>query len=113
MSLVDEQWAFCKDVAALILQAEELGYVFTFGEAYRTKEQEQWYVEHGLSETMHSNHLVRLAVDFNCFKDGQLVQMPEELGRYWEQLHGYNRWGGAFVDLHDTDHFERNVPGAV
>jgi hypothetical protein len=110
MSLIEEQNVFLTDVAKLIQKAQELGYVITGGELYRTIAQEELYVKQGLSETMHSNHLRRLAIDLNCFRDGVLV-VPSDLGEFWEELNPLNRWGGNFSTLKDTDHFERNSPG--
>jgi hypothetical protein len=107
--VIDDQFAFIQDVAKLIIKAVELGYVVTGGELYRTLEQQQYYVDHGLSHTMNSNHLRRLAIDLNVFKDGNVI-VPAELGVYWETLHPLNRWGGHFTMLKDTDHFERNIP---
>lgn len=109
MSLVDEQWDFLQDVARLIQKAADLGYQVTGGELYRTAAQEQLDVDQGLSRTLDSNHLRRLAIDLNFFKDGQLV-VPNDLGAYWEELDPLNRWGGNFHSIKDTDHFERNVP---
>jgi hypothetical protein len=62
---------------------------------------------------MQSNHLKRLAVDFNFFIKGVLTYtdpLVEELGKYWESLDPLNRWGGHFRDFYDAPHFERNVP---
>lgn len=97
------------DVAKLLVRASQLGYTVTGGELYRTEQQEALDVKAGLSNTMASNHLRRLAIDLNCFIGGKIV-VPTDLGEYWESLHPYNRWGGHFTTLKDTDHFERNSP---
>lgn len=110
MSLGDEQHAFLMDLAKLLLRASQLGYRLTGGELWRTPEQEALYVQSGKSETLHSNHLRRLAIDLNCFVAETLV-VPRDLGEYWESLNPQNRWGGNFSDLRDTDHFERNYQG--
>ena len=110
MSLIDEQHAFLMDVAKLFVRADALGYVITGGELWRTAEQEQWDVQHGLSKTMQSNHLRRLAIDLNFFKDGNLVAPGDDVAAYWEGLSPLNRWGGHFTDLNDPSHFERNAP---
>ena len=109
MSLVAEQAAFAQDVAKLLQQAVALGYEVTFGEAYRTAEQQEWYVERGLSKTKDSYHLKRLAVDLNIFKDGELIDRPADLGAFWEGLNPLNHWGGNFTSIKDYDHFERTV----
>ena len=126
MSLSQEQQLFTQNVAKLIIRAATLKVALTFGEAYRTKDQQYLYY-HGKtispegkiidatphSWTMRSNHLRRLAVDFNFFINGKLIYDRDnpkliELGKYWESLHPANRWGG-FWKHYDTPHFEMNV----
>jgi hypothetical protein len=112
MSLVPEQAAFLLDVCRLIQYATSQGWTITGGELYRTLEQQQIHVKAGRSKTMNSNHLRRLAIDLNFFKDGKLVWDKNTfapLGSYWETLHPKNRWGGNFRSLVDVPHFERNV----
>jgi|TARA_R110000823_G_scaffold309594_3_gene433962 hypothetical protein len=118
MKLSDHQRTFTQNIGQLICRANELGLGLTFGEAYRTTEQQLLYVQSRKSQTMSSNHLRRLAVDFNVFKDGNLTYAWEDikpLGDYWETLHPANRWGGdwnkndikdGFID---TPHFEMNI----
>jgi len=103
-------------VCELIAWAHANGYELTFGEAYRTEEQQKLYVKSGYSKTMESKHLDRLAVDFNLFIGGQYVTDAaayRPLGERWEKLGG--RWGGRFgVKLEeyavkvgwDANHFE-------
>lgn len=125
MKLSEKQIIFSKNVAKLIVYADEcLGIDLTFGEAYRTADQQYLYY-HGLtfkndsiqstrrsSWTMNSNHLSRLAVDFNFFINGKLTYKKEdiqELGDYWETLHPKNKWGGNYPKKkEDTPHFEMN-----
>ena len=113
MKLVDEQAAFLLDVVKLLQVATASGFQVTGGELYRTAEQQEIYVQRGLSKTLNSNHLRRLAIDLNFFKAGKLVQSREELravGEFWESLNPpVNRWGGNFKSIVDTPHFERNV----
>ena len=112
MSLSNEQWFFLQDVAKLINKANELDIKLTGGELYRTKYQQEKYMKDGKSKTMKSNHLRRLAIDFNFFIDGELTyEHPrlQELGDYWENLNNYNRWGGNWTSFKDTPHFERHV----
>lgn len=108
--LVDQQCKFLQDVALLISKAHILGYTVTGGELYRTEEQEQWYVQQGLSKTLDSNHCRRLAIDLNFFKDGQIIEPGNDIVSFWKSLDPLNRWGGDFTNIKDTDHFERNVP---
>lgn len=118
MRLSEHQQEFSLHIAKLILYADSIGIKVTLGEAYRTTEQQQIYVSTGKSKTMNSNHLRRLAVDFNFFIDGRLTYRfddVERLGDYWESLSHYNRWGGDWNNNEvadgwlDTPHFERNV----
>ena len=112
MSLSQEQAAFLLDACALIKYATEQGFTVTGGELARTPEQQAIYVKTGRSKTLNSNHLKRLAIDLNFFKDGQIIwnrPVLAPLGFYWESLHPKNRWGGNFKSLVDCPHFERNV----
>lgn len=125
MTLSKNQQIFTQNIAKLIVHAKTLGIALTFGEAYRTKDQ-QWLYFNGKSIknnqltdttphswTMQSNHLRRLAVDFNFFIKGELTynrheQLLIELGKYWESMNPANRWGG-FWKHHDVPHFEMNI----
>lgn len=118
MVLINEQWAFLQDVAKLIQFATEKGFALTAGEMYRSNEQQKIYFDQGKTQTMNSQHIKRLAVDFNFFVNGVLVYdffKIKILGDYWESLNPANRWGGDFNknDVQDgfvdTPHFERNV----
>lgn len=113
MRLSEAQRAFVLDIANLITWAYEQGLELTFGEAYRTEEQQAIYVRKGLSRTMDSWHRKRLAVDMNLFIDGeyQTSSPPyEPLGRYWKAMDPKNVWGGDFKGLGDANHFERRWP---
>jgi|SRR5690606_32567812 len=116
MKLSEKQRIFAYNIACLIHYAfDQQGIELTFGEAYRTREQQLIYVQSGKSQTMNSNHLNRLAVDFNFFKEGNLTYNWEDvkpIGDYWESLHPKNRWGGDWNQndvkdgFIDTPHFE-------
>lgn len=112
MSLSDKQWEFLQDVARLILFAQLHGLKLTGGELLRTPYQQKKYLEDGLSKTMNSRHLKKLAIDLTLFVDGQPMweHCPEweMLGEYWESLHPDNKWGGHFKSFKDYPHFERN-----
>lgn len=115
MSLLREQATFLLQVAELIRKAAELGFVASGGELYRTPEQQALHVKNGRSQTLNSQHLKRLAIDLNFFKEapgGQLrltydVDELRPLGDYWEGLDPANRWGGNWTSFKDTPHFER------
>lgn len=107
MTLREKQSLFAINFAKLILRAQFYGYEVTLGEVFRTPEQQQWYVSRGLSKTLKSKHLNRLAGDLNLFVDGkyQTTREPyEPLAAYWKELHPSNvagfDWGW------DANHFE-------
>ena len=121
MSLVDEQWEFAKDLAKLIAFAEGQGFKLTLGEAFRTIEQQRIHVQNGVSKTMHSGHLNRLAQDYNIFfdldNDGDydLVDREQDvklvaskLGVFWCGLNPKNIWGFSAWGW-DAPHFERKA----
>ena len=120
------QSAFASEVGRLIAYADEIGVELTFGDAYRSRNQQLlnyfgnsvYSTGQGLklikgrkvSWTMNSMHLDRLAVDFNFFIDGRLTYEDEKidlLGTYWESLNPKNEWGG-FWKKKDAPHFQRN-----
>ena len=129
MNLSTHQQIFTQNIALLILKANSLGVNLTFGEAFRSVDQQLLYF-HGFtvrpedvrlelissskrSRTLNSNHLKRLAVDFNFFVGGVHTftnPVVEELGKYWESLDPLNRWGGNFKKFYDAPHFERCIP---
>ena len=109
MTLSQRQSIFTFNVHKLIEFAYKIGFTLTFGEVFRTAEQQTIYVNTGRSKTMNSMHLQRLAVDFNLFINGELTNDPakfKELGDYWKLLNTANRWGGDFKTLSDPYHFE-------
>jgi len=117
MDLIREQASFLIHLRELIGKAVELGFVVTGGELYRTPEQQALHIKNGRSKTMDSQHLKRLAVDLNFFRelpDGSLelvydADVLRPLGEYWEGLDGANRWGGNWQSFKDTPHFERGL----
>ena len=118
MRLSQYQRIFTLNISKLIAFAYGKGIELTFGEAYRTTEQQLLYVQSGKSKTMNSRHLKRLAVDFNFFVKGNLTYKWDDvkiIGDYWESLHPQNRWGGDWNNNEkkdgfiDTPHFEMNV----
>lgn len=120
MSLVPHQAAFLLDACKLVQRATELGFVVTGGELARSVEQQELHVRAGRSKTMKSQHIRRLAIDLNFFKDGKLTYdrvTLRPLGEFWEGLNPLNRWGGNFDrdwsrpdSFVDVPHFERRVP---
>ena len=115
MKLSEKQQLFTKNIARLILFAESIGYGLSFGHAWRSPEEQQRLFREGVTKTLNSIQLCRLAVDLNVFENGQLCLewgQIKELGDYWEKLHPNNRWGGDWNgnDLKDgfidCPHFE-------
>jgi peptidoglycan L-alanyl-D-glutamate endopeptidase CwlK len=104
MTLSEKQQIFTFNIHLLIQEAFRLGFKLTFGEVYRTPEQQKIYFDIGRSKTMDSRHLQRLAVDFNIFKDGVILFQDKNnyekdvlsckvLGDFWLSLNTSNRWG--------------------
>jgi hypothetical protein len=111
MTLGEKQRLFARTVAQFILALGALSgrrWEVTIGEAFRTPEQQDIYVQTGKSKTKHSQHLVRLAVDLNLFVDGKYVSGETEsdnvflamAGEMWEDhcvKAGIEpEWGGRF-----------------
>ncbi len=117
MSLVREQHVFLTHVERLLARARALGFIVTGGELYRTPEQQRIHLREGRSRTMASQHLKRLAIDLNFFRqsrDGALTLCYDKgvlqpLGDFWEALDPANRWGGNWSGFKDTPHFERRA----
>jgi len=95
MTLRQKQSQFVKMIVLLIVKAEELGYELTFGATYRSIE------EATKLGKPNSVHTLKLAVDFNLFKNGSYLKSTkshEPLGIYWESLSPLCRWGGRWGD---------------
>lgn len=123
MKLSDHQFQFIKDVAVLIDFIANVKKVkITGGWLERNQEIQDILVKKGLSKTKDSNHLKKLAIDFNIFFEGVILtntkkkdlndkqnDLLNEIGVFWENLDPLNRWGGFFKSIYDPGHFERNV----
>lgn len=98
-TLRQKQCLFAALVPRLIDKAIALGFEVTLGDAYRDPR-----VFGGLSVfkgygNAASCHKLRLAIDLNLFKDGELLTATkdhEPLGIWWESQGGM--WGGRFAD---------------
>ena len=112
-SLLATQITFTHLMGTLLVWCAEQGHQVTLGDAYRDPALQEWYVSHGLSWTMKSRHLMRLAVDLNLIlADGSLAKTKadyEPLGVYWESLDPQCVWGGRWATP-DADHFEVKPP---
>ena len=99
MSLSSKQRNFVRMVGLLIEHAYQQGYELTFGDAYRDPRLHGAVGEKKGYGAASSCHKLRLAVDFNLFKDGKWLQGTDDfkpLGEYWESIGG--TWGGRFQD---------------
>lgn len=113
MSLRQEQSAFALDILKLG-QFIAKRFDFVFGEFERKPEMQKIYIRRGLSKTMESYHLKKLAADIFFFdkRTGGLILAQErlqEIGDYWESLSPKNSWGGNWKSFKDLPHFERRA----
>lgn len=111
--MLDKQNIFSGLAAKLILKAQEMGYLVSLGEAWRTSETAAAYKRQGKG-IQNSNHCVRLAIDLNLFKNNALLTTTQEyepLGVWWEAQTTPEYtccWGGRFAD---ADHFSLENDG--
>jgi hypothetical protein len=107
VTLREQQSRFAGLVAALILEAQRMGFAVTLGEAYRSPEEAARLAKLGKG-IVKSLHCQRLAIDLNLFKDGQYLRSTDShrpLGEWWEQQDPCCRWGGHFTRA-DGNHYE-------
>ncbi len=123
MTLSNHQFEFLKDVAVLIdFIANVKKLKVTGGWLERNKAIQKILLDAGLSKTMKSNHLIKLAIDFNLFFKNIVLtnkrkkdlttkewEIMAEIGVFWENINSLNRWGGFFKSIYDPGHFERNI----
>ena len=103
MTIGETQRLFAKLIPRLIDYIYSQGYEVTFGDAWSKPE----YKAHKVN----SNHYIRLAIDFNLFKDGAYLtdtMSHEPFGKFWESLNPLCRWGGRYKD---GNHYEINIGG--
>jgi len=104
MKLSEAQQIFCLNIASLIIWAYDQGYKLTFGESFNAA---------GIGHMENSNHYIRLAQDFNLFKNGEYLTASDDyklLGAHWKTIHPLNRWGGDFKSK-DGNHFSMEWKG--
>lgn len=103
--LREKQSRFALLVAQLILQAHEMGYEVTLGDAYRDPRLHGVVGEKKGYGAANSFHKTRLAVDLNLFRDGKFLDTTDghrPLGEWWESMGG--TWGGRFKTS-DGNHY--------
>lgn len=111
-TLGQKQRRFLPLIAKLISFAYAKGYQLTEGEGYRTAEQAALNAQHGIG-IANSLHGLRLAMDFDLFKDGMYLTASADykfLGDYWKTLDPECCWGGDF-ESKDGDHFSLSWGG--
>lgn len=111
MKLWEKQSIFTQNVAKLLQAMKDRGFNPTLGECYRTTEQAALNAKDGKG-IAHSLHCERLAVDINLLdKDGNYLTdnySYKIFSGIWKEMHPYNKWGGDFVPLVDSNHFQMN-----
>lgn len=111
MTLGQKQRKFVRMIGQLIEFAYANGYELTFGDAYRDPRVHGEVGAKKSYSSASSNHKVRLAVDFNLFKDGKFLTSSEDhkpLGEFWESIGG--AWGGRFSQP-DGNHYSLEHEG--
>ena len=112
MTLGEKQRLFVKLVGQLITWSYANGFELTFGETVRSQAQAAANAAAGKGISR-SLHLVRLAVDFNLFINGEYRTGSEDhrpLGLFWMSLHPDCRWGGNFSKP-DGNHYSLEHEG--
>ena len=98
-TLAQQQHRFSRMVPRLLVQAHELGFDVTLGDAYRDPRVFGAMGKKGGYGEKNSAHKQRLAIDLNLFRDGVYLLGTEShrpLGEWWETQGG--TWGGRFSD---------------
>ena len=112
MTLREQQSLFVQLVAKLIEWTYANGYELTFSEAYRSQTEAEINARTGAG-IANSLHCLRLAIDFNLFKDGALLSTVADyqpLAAFWKTLSPLAKWGGDFSSP-DADHFSLTYGG--
>jgi hypothetical protein len=115
LSLGEKQRLFAKLVGQLIDHIYSIGYEVTIGEALRTPEQAAINAKSGAGIS-NSNHIIKLAIDLNLFKNGIWLKKTEDfllIGAWWKQQHELARWGGDFKSRPDGNHFSLEHNGVA
>ena len=109
MELWKNQALFAENAAYLILEINRQGLHCTFGDAFRSPEQAKINASEGKG-IVHSLHCERLAIDLNLISSEGVYLTAKEayqpFGEFWKNLNPANKWGGDFVHLVDSNHFQ-------
>ena len=112
MTLREQQSAFVLNVAKLVNWCYSNGYELTYSEAYRSPTEAAINAQTGAG-IANSLHSLRLAVDFNLFRAGAIldeVANYRPVADYWKTLDPLCCWGGDFSKP-DADHFSMTWNG--
>lgn len=109
--LLKLQQLFTQEASLIPLYAASLGYDMTDGDAWRNP---KVFGEPGFSKGYghpRSCHKIRLARDYNLFKDGKFLDDTEDhrvIGEWWKSRSPYHTWGG---DFNDGNHYSFTKDG--
>jgi hypothetical protein len=107
-NLSEHQIKFTHDICLLVMELKHRNIEVVFEEFKRTPEQQELYFKQGLSKTLLSAHINKLAGDLSLFKDGKYTQEKEIYkiaSEIWLELDEHNISG--FTWGWDYNHFER------
>jgi len=104
MTLRQKQSLFVRLTVELVQRADEFGYELSYGYTYRSPEEQARLHKlnpDGAAPPGRSCHELKLAIDFNLFKNGIYLSSTEQhrfLGEWWEKQYSLCRWGGRWGD---------------
>ncbi len=101
MRIYSKRELFAHDMLMLLDECIKRGYGVTFGEFYRTKEQQELHRKAGRSKVKTSQHQKRLAGDLHLWSPmfpSEYISDEEwkNIGEFWCTLSPKNRWGGNY-----------------
>lgn len=109
MTLNEQQARFSLLFAQLIVWANTQKLTVVIDMVARSPQEQARLVKLGLSHTLKSKHVSRLAGDVLLFHEGKYLVDGEAyrpLGRHWTSLDPHCVWGGDWHSIKDYDHFE-------
>jgi hypothetical protein len=105
MKLSEKQAVFTLAISKLITYAYDNGYELTFGDAYRDA---RLHGVMGIKKgygAANSCHKIRLAVDFNIFKNGVFLTGNKAIAAHTELHEHWSTLGGSDMILGDSNHY--------
>lgn len=115
--MIEKQAEFALLSSRFIIDAHSLGYLLTYGEAWRPEIVAQMYAKLNKGIT-NSLHWSRLAIDLNAYFNGEWLDGKKashidhltKLGELWEGMGEYCTWGGRF-QRKDYNHYSYTHKG--